>query len=152
MILRMNDIQFEALIKQIVYLKNLTKLDLILRFEGNSSKKFIESLKSIAINCNQLKSSKFSVSETDISHNKQIFNSLGFFKNLNVLDLSFYKYNEENNEISCESLKELKLLMNLILKKHKMNDIFFEDIDKHLSQLKHLDILVDKKTTDKAMN
>jgi hypothetical protein len=34
-----------------------------------------------------------------------------------------------------------------------MNDLFFEDIDKHLPQLKHLDIMVDNnETTDKAMN
>jgi hypothetical protein len=33
-----------------------------------------------------------------------------------------------------------------------MKDIFFEDIDKRLPQLKHLEVFVDNKTTDKAMN
>jgi hypothetical protein len=33
-----------------------------------------------------------------------------------------------------------------------MNDNFFENIDKHLPQIKHLDIRVDNEITDKAMN
>ncbi len=42
--------------------------------------------------------------------------------------------------------------MNLILENPKLNDIFFEDIDKHLPQLKHFLITVDNKITDKTMN
>jgi hypothetical protein len=42
--------------------------------------------------------------------------------------------------------------MNLKLEKLKMSNIFFENIDKHLPQIKHLDIRVDNKITDKAMN
>jgi hypothetical protein len=68
-----------------------------------------------------------------------------FFENLNVLHLSLDNYNQKSNQIRCKSLKELKLLMNLKVEKLKTNDIFFEDIDKHLPQLKHLSITVDKK-------
>jgi hypothetical protein len=84
---------------------------------------------------------------------KQIFNCLALFKNLNVLDLSLdYDY-ERSNQIRCQSLKELKLLTHLKVEKLKMNDIFFEDIDKHLPQLKHLSITVDNRLiTNKAMN
>jgi hypothetical protein len=82
----------------------------------------------------------------------QLFNCLAFFENLNVLYLSLSNNNEESNQISCQSLKELKLLTNLKVEKLKMNDIFFEDIDKHLPQLKHFLITVDNKITDKTMN
>ncbi len=94
----------------------------------------------------------FFVAETNPSLDFQIFNCLSFFKNLNFLELSLNKNNEESNQISCQSLKELKLLMNLKVENLVMNDIF-EDIDKHLPQLKHLTITVDNKViTDKAMN
>jgi hypothetical protein len=62
------------------------------------------------------------------------------------LDLNLDFADEEINEISCESLKELKLLMNLKLQNPVMNGIF-EDIDKHL------DIMLDNnEITDKALN
>jgi hypothetical protein len=38
-----------------IHLKNPTKFDLTLNFSQNSYKEFIENLKSIALNCNQLK-------------------------------------------------------------------------------------------------
>ncbi len=57
------------------------------------------------------------------------------FLNLNVLHLSLNKEIEENNEISFQSLKELKLLNHLILQSSVMTEIFFKDIDKHLLQL-----------------
>jgi hypothetical protein len=151
--LGINDIETHFLMKQIIHLKNLTKLDLMLEFSANSSQEFIHNLKAIALNCNQLKQLYFFVAETNPSLDFQIFNCLSFFKNLNFLELSLNKNNEESNEISCQSLKELKLLMNLKVENPIMNDIFFEDIDKHLPQLKHLTITVDNKViTDKAMN
>ncbi len=62
------------------------------------------------------------------------------------MDLNLDFADEEINEISCESLKELKLLMNLKLQNPVMNGIF-EDIDKHL------DIMLDNnEITDKALN
>jgi hypothetical protein len=51
----------------------------------------------------------------------------------------------------CESLKELKQLTHLIISELVLNN-FFEDIDKHLPQLKHLQIEVYNNTTDKAIN
>jgi hypothetical protein len=57
---------------------------------------------------------------------------------------------KKSNQINCQSLKELKLLMNLKVKL-LMNDIFFEGIDKHLPQLKHLSIYVGRDITDKAL-
>jgi hypothetical protein len=143
-----NDNETNALIKQMVYLKNLTKLDLLLSFSGSLSKEFFDNLKAIAINCNQLKSLKLHVLGNNTSVNKQVFNCLALFKNLNVLDLSL-----DNNSVGmrCQSLKELKLLMNLKVRTLRMNDQFFKDIDKHLPQLKHLDVMVDKKITDNAM-
>ncbi len=131
--LGINDIETNFLMKQIIYLKNLTKLDLMLEFSANSSQEFIHNLKAIALNCNQLKWLFLFVAETNPSLDCQIFNCLGFFKNLNFLELSLSKNNEESNEISCQPLTELKILMNLILENHKMNDIFFEHIDKHLT-------------------
>ncbi len=62
-----------------------------------------------------------------------------------------YDY-RESNQIRYESLKELKLLTHLIISKLVLNDIFLEDIDKHLPQLKHLEIEVSNSTTNKAMN
>jgi hypothetical protein len=107
----------------------------------------------MAINCKQLKRFEFHVFEINESLCFQLFNCLAFFENLNFLHLSRDNNNIKSNEISCQSLKELKLLMNLILENPKLNDIFFEDIDKHLPQLKHLSITVHKnKITDKAMN
>ena len=78
--LRVNDIETNVLMKQIVYLKSLQKLDLMLEFSANSSKEFIENLKSIALNCNQLKQLYFFVAETNPSLDCQIFNCLGFFQ------------------------------------------------------------------------
>jgi hypothetical protein len=151
-----NDIETNVLMKQIVYLKNLTKLGLDVNFREISIKNFIENLKSIAINCNQLNSFEFHVLGTNSLLNIEIYNCLGFFKNLNYLVLSLYNFNKQSNksnEISCKSLKDLKLLTHLKLENPLTNDIFFEDIDKHLPQLKHLDIKVDNKLiTDKAMN
>jgi hypothetical protein len=142
-----------VLMKNIIYLKNLNRLELWLKFGGNPNKGFIENLKAIAIHCNQLKKLKFNVSRTNPSLDKQIFNCLALFKNLNVLELNLDNNYEEIIEISCESLKDLKLLTHLKLEKPQKNDFFFEDIDKHLPQLKHLDIIVgNNKTTDKAMN
>jgi hypothetical protein len=89
-----NDNETNALIKQIVNLKNLTKLDLLLSFNTNLSQQFFDNLKAIAINCNQLKSFKFHVLGTNTSVNKQIFNCLALFKNLNALDLSL-----DNNSV-----------------------------------------------------
>jgi len=60
--------------------------------------------------------------------------------------------NNQSEQISCQSLKELKLLSHLKVENSEMNDIFFEDIDKHLPQLKHLQIEVYNNITDKAMN
>ncbi len=77
---------------------------------------------------------------------------MAFFKNLDYLQLNLNKDIEESNEISFDSLKELKLLIHLKISFPLMNDIFFEDIDKHLSQLKHLSITVNNKTTDKTKN
>jgi hypothetical protein len=151
--LGINDIETNFLMKQIIHLKNLTKLDLMLELSANSSQEFIHNLKAIALNCNQLKQLYFFVAKTNPSLDFQIFNCLSFFKNLNFLELSLNKNNEESNQISCQSLKELKLLMNLKVENPIMNDIFFKDIDKHLPQLKHLTITVDNKIiTDKAMN
>jgi hypothetical protein len=143
-----NDNETNALMKQIVYLKNLTKLDLILRFSANSSQEFVNNLKAIAINCNQLKSLKFHVFGTNNSVNKQMFNCLALFKNLNVLDLSL---DNKSVGMRCKSLKELKLLTHSKVRPLRMNDYFFKDIDKYLPQLKHLDVMVDKKITDNAM-
>jgi hypothetical protein len=94
-----NDNETNALIKQIVNLKNLTKLDLLLSFNTNLSQQFFDNFKAIAINCNQLKSFKFHVLGTNTSVNKQVFNCLALFKNLNVLDLSL-----DNNSVgmSCK--------------------------------------------------
>jgi hypothetical protein len=151
--LGVDDIETNVLMKQIVYLKSLQKLDLMLEFSADSSQEFIENLKSIALNCNQLKQLYFFVAETNPSLDKQIFNCWQYFKNLNLLELSLNKDKEESNEISCQSLKELKLLTHLMLENPKMNDIFFADIDKHLPKLKRLDIIVDNFIiTDKAMN
>jgi hypothetical protein len=76
---------------------------------------------------------------------------LGFFKNLDHLDLLLdYDYGE-SNQIRCEPLKELKQLTHLIISELVLNN-FFEDIDKHLPQLKHLQIEVYNNTTDKAIN
>jgi hypothetical protein len=142
-----------VLMKRIVCLENLNQLELSVNFGKNLSKEFVENLKEIAIHCNQLKIFKFDVSRTKPSVDKQVFNTLALFKNLNVLHLNLDNNYEEIIEMSCESLKELKLLMNLKLEKPQMNDFFFKDIDKHLPQLKHLDIIVgNNETTDKAMN
>jgi hypothetical protein len=150
---RLNQNETNFLMKQIIYLKNLNHLELWLDFKGNSSEEFINNLKAIAIHCNQLKSFNFKVSKTKPLLHKYIFNCLGFYKSLNHLELSFIYFGQQNNQISCESLEELKLLINLKVENLKMKDIFFEDIDKHLPQLKRLDITVDNFIiTDKAMN
>jgi hypothetical protein len=62
---------------------------------------------------------------TNTSVNKQIFNCLALFKNLNALYLSF-----DNNSVgmSCESLKELKQLTHLRVRTLKMNDYFFKGV------------------------
>jgi hypothetical protein len=133
-----NDNETNALIKQIVNLKNLTKLDLLLRLSVNLSQEFIDNLKAIAINCNQLKSLKFHVLGTNTSVNKQIFNSFALFKNLNVSDLSL---DNRSARVRYQSLKELKQLTHLKVRTFRMSDHFFKDIHKHLPQLKHLDVM-----------
>ncbi len=139
-----------VLMQQIIDLKNLNRLELR-GFVENPVQVFVENLKAIAINCNQLNHLRFTVSGSDsLLINKEIFECLGFFKNLKHLDL-FLAY-EESNQIRCQSLKELKLLTHLIISRLVLNDIFFEDIDKHLPQLKHLQIEVYNNITDKAMN
>ncbi len=154
----LNDYELNVLMKQIVYLKNLNQLELSLQLdETNSNEQIVDNLKSIAIHCNQLKRLKLCLTQTIAPIDKQVFNCLRFFKNLNFLELYLMKIiadkhnNNQNEEISCHSLKELKLLTHLKLENPEMNDIFFEDIDKHLPQLKHLEIRVDSKITDKAM-
>jgi len=117
-----------------VYLKNFNQLQLFLYLDQTSNQKFIHNLKAIAIHCNQLKCFKLIVFEANPLL-EQIFNCLSFFKNFNYLYLLIN--GEESNEISCESLKQLKQLMNLKVKSPPMYEIF-EDIDKHLAQLKHL--------------
>jgi hypothetical protein len=150
--IRNNDIDCNVLLKQMIHLKNLTELKLFLGFEENSSEEFIENLKAIAIQCNQLNSFKFDALRTNPLVHKQIFNCLAFFTNLKVLYLNFLlNTHEQSNQISCQSLKDLKLT-NLKLLSPKMNDIFFVDIDKHLPQLKHLDVTVVNRLTNKAMN
>jgi hypothetical protein len=151
--IRNNDIDCNVLLKQMIHLKNLTELKLFLGFEENSSEEFVENLKAIAIHCNQLNTFKFDALRTNPLVHKQIFNCLAFFKHLKALCLNLLlNTHEQNNEISCESLKDLKLLTHLKLLSPPMNDIFFVDIDKHLPQLKHLDITVVNKITNKAMN
>jgi hypothetical protein len=144
--------------KQIIHLKNLTKLELILEFREDSSKGFVENLKAIAIHCKQLKRFYLTIEKTNPLLDKQIINCFRLFKNLKFMTLCLWEYyplesDEESNEFSCESLKELKLLMNLKLENIKMNDNLFENIDKHLPQIEYLDITVDNRIIiDKAMN
>jgi hypothetical protein len=153
-------IETNILMKEMINLKNLTKLNLMLK-STNSSKAFVENLKAIAIHCKQLKRFDLFVAKGNPLLNKQIFNSFLLFKNLKTLKFMTLwlwedyelQSNQESNQISCESLKELKLLMNLEIDFHQINDHFFENIDKHLPQIKHLDITVDKfMITDKAIN
>jgi hypothetical protein len=148
----LKDNEINVLMKQIIHLKNFKELEFCIDFVENRNEEFIDGLKAIAIHCNQLKSFKINVVGINTAVTKHIFNCLGFFKNLNHLELSSYKNNEESDEISCESLKELKLLTHLKTSFSLMNDIFFSDIDKHLPQLKHLSIHVNDNITDKSMN
>jgi hypothetical protein len=143
-------IQINVLMKQIVYLKNLKRLELSFDFDQTSNQEFIDNLRAIAIHCYQLKRFELTVFWANPLLDKQIFNCLSFFKNLNYLYL--FIGGEESNEISCQSLKELKQLTHLKVESPPMNDIFFEDIDKHLPQLKHLLIYVSNDITDKALN
>jgi hypothetical protein len=161
-----DNIEANILMKQIIHLKNLTKLDLTLRPNANSSKEFVENFKAIAIHCKKLKRFYLFIAKSNPLLNKQIFNCFRLFKNLKFMNLCLCEDNqlqsnqesneesyEESNQFSCELLKELKLLMNLILESPKMNDNFFENIDKHLPQIKHLVITVDNfMITDKAMD
>ncbi len=43
-------------------------------------------------------------------------------------------------------------MTHLVIAIREVKDNFFEDIDKHLPQIKYLDITVDNRITDKAMN
>jgi hypothetical protein len=149
--------EINVLMRNLVHLKSLSKLEFELwvpfHFDDiTNTNIFFDNFKSMAINCKQLKNFEFRILGIYESLIIQLFNCLGFFENLKVLHLNLYDYNQNSNEINCQSLKELKLLMKLKVEKLKMNDIFFEDIDKHLPQLKYLDIRVDNKITDKAMN
>ncbi len=99
-------------------------MELWLYFGGNSNQEFIKNQKSIAIHCIELKKLIFVVQSSNPLLNKQIFNCLGFFKNLNYLELWLNEDNEKSDEMSCESLKGLKLLINLIVENPIMNDIF----------------------------
>ncbi len=126
-----------------------------LKFESidNTSELFIKNFRAIGFQCNQLNSFKLVFHNSYKIKIKRIHDSLNFFKNLNHLDLNLDFADEEINQISCLSLKELKLLMNLKVENPVMNDIFIEDIDKHLSQIKHLDIMFNNnEKADKALN
>jgi hypothetical protein len=150
--LGIDNIETNILMKQMIHLKNLTKLDLMLEFSANSSQEFVDNLKKIAIHCDRLKLFKFDVFGTNPSLDCQIFNCLGFFENLKILILNLVNNNIKSNGISCKPLK-LKLLTHLKIQNPKMNDIFFEDIDKNLPQLKSLDItVVNYIVRDKAMS
>ncbi len=148
-----NENELIFLMQRISELKNLKEFELEFESIDNTSQLFINNFRAIGFQCNQLKSFKLVFDNWYKLKIKRIYDSFNFFKNLNYLDLNLDFADEEINEISCQSLKELKLLMNLKLQNPVMNDIFFKDIDKHLPQLKHLDIMVDNnQITDKALN
>jgi hypothetical protein len=148
----LNQNEINVLMRNLVHLKSLIQLQLSLHFVCVTNKNmFFDNFKSMAIECKQLKRFEFCVLGINESLFIQLFKCLGFFENLNVLHLNLFN-NKQINEMSCQSFKELKHLTQLIIEFPKTNDIFFEDIDKHLPQIKHLEIFVDNKITDKAMN
>ncbi len=88
----LNHYELNVLMKQMVYLKNLNQLELSLQLdERNSNQQIVDNLKSIAIHCNQLKRFKLCVTQTIAPIDKQVFNCLRFFKNLNFLELYLIK-------------------------------------------------------------
>jgi hypothetical protein len=122
------------------------------------SQRFINSFRAIGFQCNQLNSFILIVTTGIYGYKlkyKPIYDSLNLFNNLNHLDLRLSRPDEQNNQISCESLKELKLLMSLKIYLRRTCHIFLENIDKHLPQLKHLNIIVENDRIifiDKALN
>jgi hypothetical protein len=96
----------------------------------------------------------------------KIVECLKYFKNLKFLNL-FVKINFKNYEISDKQLeesedkkrpkitsflfKDCKQLTHICLYFHSINDEFFEDIDLHLPQLKHLNTSVCD-ITDRALH
>jgi hypothetical protein len=146
----LNENEINVLMQNLVHLKSLTQFELWVHF-AYVTNIFFDNLISMAINCQQLKRFEFCSLGINESLCIELFNCLVFFENLNVLRL--HLFNKQINQMSSQSFKELKHLTQLIIEFPKTNDIFFEDIDKHLPQLKHFSITVDNnKTTDKAMN
>jgi hypothetical protein len=72
----LNETITNTLMKQIFYLKNFNYLQLLVEFDENSVQEFVENLKAIAINCNQLNDFRFCVLPTNQILSKQIFKCL----------------------------------------------------------------------------
>jgi hypothetical protein len=66
--------------KQIINLKNLNRLKLKLDFQKTSNQEFVDNLRAIAIDCNELKRFELIVFGSNTLLNKQIFNCLSFFQ------------------------------------------------------------------------
>jgi hypothetical protein len=113
-----------------------------------------QNFKPIAIECNQLKSLRLNIDSNDFlsKYGSQVLNTLQFFQNFNFLTFYYWNKREENFKISCKTFKDCKQLTHLVIAIREVNDNFFEDIEKHLPQIKYLSITVDNRITDKAMN
>jgi hypothetical protein len=142
------------MLQNISKLKNLEKLDLILQLGAIYRQIFAQNFKQIAIECNQIRSLRLNIKSNDFlsKYGLEVLNTLQFFQNLNFLTFNYWNKKEENFKMSCKTLKDCKQLTHLVIAIREVNDNFFEDIDKHLPQIKYLDITVDNRITDKAMN
>jgi hypothetical protein len=146
---------FKLLLQNISRFYNLEDLELFFRIGQNRNELMAKNFKSIAIGCNQIRNLRLYLkgSPSYLTFGLEIVNSLQFFQNLRILKLDLNLLMEERVKFNSKSFKYFKQLFGLHLDINLgVNDIFFEDIDKHLPQLKRLDITVDNSITDKAMN
>jgi hypothetical protein len=138
-----NENETKIFFQQMAHLKSLQKINFCFRV---GVKNFdINSLKLFGNECNRIKELRLELNLHNDFQVPEIFKCMQSFKQLNRLCLSIRIINAGNlakDEISCETLKNFEQLTHLVIEDPETKNIFFENISKHLPNLKILDIRV----------
>ena len=139
-------------LKEIIKLKDLIHLKIRTEF-GLNDKRFFDSIKQLANNCQKLKSIEcgFDIVSKDVSNLRQLLSPLKAFKGLKRMKLVFnldIDYDSDdmetediNSNFSFEAFKEFPNITHLSLRFNDyptLNERVLKDIDIHLPKLQYL--------------
>ncbi|CAG2103937.1 unnamed protein product [Medioppia subpectinata] len=119
---------------QLSRLTQLRRLSLGFRIKG-SQHSFNDYLRTIGVNCKQLKRLSFSLHSKKSEYNLKTLDSLAYFRRLKRLDLTLYV---TVDEISLDVLRECRRLTHLDIYLTKMNANVFKIIRENCPQLQYL--------------